>query len=90
MKQFKPITQNSFVVKAIPNPATTEITFTYTPDLFETGLLTITDNLSRKVVVSTINGKGTINIDLKGFNPGIYYYKIMGAKYCETGKLIVF
>ena len=90
MKQYKPLIENSFVVKPIPNPATTSVTFTYTPELFETGLLTITDNLSRKVVVRTINGKGTINVDLQGFNPGIYYYKITGAKYCETGKLIVF
>jgi hypothetical protein len=79
-----------FWVRVFPNPATTEVIFTYTPDLFETGLLTIADNLSRKVVVRTINGKGTINVELKGFNPGIYYYKITGAEYCETGKLIVF
>jgi hypothetical protein len=79
-----------FWVRVFPNPATTEVTFTYTPDLFETGLLTITDNLSRKVFVSNITGNGSISVDIKGFNPGIYYYKITGAKYCEAGKLIVF
>jgi hypothetical protein len=78
-----------FWVRVFPNPANDIVNFTYTSGLFEQGTICITDNLSRIVFTQKINGEGSVTINLRGLNSGLYTYHLSGDSFSSFGKLIL-
>ncbi len=87
----KPAMESSLSITAKPNPARDWVVFEYRlPDESPEATIRITDAGGRLIETLTVTGKqGQKMWDIRGLEPGIYFYAIIKAGEYKSGKIVI-
>ena len=88
-KPFKP--EQLLHIEARPNPAKHWVSFTYElPMGMSQAVLEVADAAGRLLGSEKLsNTKGQSLWDIRGMSPGIYYYRLSGDGFTQSGKLVI-
>lgn len=78
-------------IEARPNPAKHWVSFTYElPIGMSQAVLEVADAAGRLLGSEKLNSsKGQSLWDIRGMSPGIYYYRLSGNGFSQSGKLVI-